>query len=161
MILKEESQLLQNIKMGHLYRVYLLYGEEKYLKEMYRKRLIRLAAPEEFEQFNFHCFNGGELSVDAVVESCEAIPFLAEQRCVVVDKFDFEAMNAQDKEKMTALLEDPPETTVLILVVDKEEFLPKKSAAAKKLVSLCDKAGAVIELKKRDQRHLQSLDGAM
>ena len=25
---------MQNIKLGHLYRVYLLYGEEKYLKEM-------------------------------------------------------------------------------------------------------------------------------
>ena len=34
MIFKEESQLLQSIKQGYLYRVYLLYGEEKYLKEM-------------------------------------------------------------------------------------------------------------------------------
>ena len=53
MILKEESQLLQNIKLGHLYRVYLLYGEEKYLKEMYRKKLVKLASPENFEEFNF------------------------------------------------------------------------------------------------------------
>ena len=55
---------------------------------------------------------------------------------------------------MTELLEDPPETTVLLLVVDKEDFLPKKSASAKKLVALCDKAGAVIELKKRDSSDL-------
>ncbi|WP_296626900.1 DNA polymerase III subunit delta [uncultured Negativibacillus sp.] len=149
MIFKEESQLLQNIKLGHLYRVYLLYGEEKYLKEMYLKRLIRLAAPEEFESFNLHRFDGGDLDVDALLDACEAMPFLAEQRCVVVDKFDFEGLSAKDREKISALLEDPPETTVLILVVDKEEFLPKKSAAAKKLVALCDKGGAVLELKKR------------
>ena len=35
MIFKEESQLMQNIKLGHLYRVYLLYGEEKYLCLLY------------------------------------------------------------------------------------------------------------------------------
>lgn len=154
MIFKEESQLLQNIKLGHLYRVYLLYGKEKYLKEMYLKRLIRLAAPEEFAQFNFHRFDGGALKVDALIESCEAMPFFTEQRCVVVDKFDFEALNAQDKEKISELLADPPQTTVLILVVDKEEFLPKKSAGAKKLVALCDKAGAVLELKPRDTSDL-------
>lgn len=107
MILKEESQLLQNIKLGHLYRVYLLYGEEKYLKEMYRKKLVKLASPENFEEFNFHQFDGNELSVDSLIESCEAMPFLAEQKCVVVDSFDFEGLSASDKEKITALLEDP------------------------------------------------------
>ena len=154
MILKEESQLLQNIKLGHLYRVYLLYGEEKYLKEMYRKKLVKLASPENFEEFNFHQFDGNELSVGSLIESCEAMPFLAEQKCVVVDSFDFEGLSASDKEKITALLEDPVPTTVLILVVDKEEFLPKKSAGAKKLVALCDKAGAVLELKKRETSDL-------
>ena len=147
MIFKEESQLMQNIKLGHLYRVYLLYGEEKYLKEMYLKKLVKLAAPQGLEEFNLHRFDAGQMEVDDLIESCEALPMMAQQRCVVVEKFDFEALNAQDKAKVTELLEDPPETTVLLLVVDKEDFLPKKSASAKKLVALCDKAGAVIELK--------------
>lgn len=154
MIFQEENQLLQHIKLGHLYRVYLLYGEEKYLKELYLKRLVRLASPEQFEEFNFHRFDGGELEVDRLIEACESLPFLAEQRCVVVEKFDFEGMPAADKEKLTRLLEDPPETTVLILVVDKEDFSAKKSAGAKKLIALCDKAGAVLELKRRSMSDL-------
>ena len=141
MIFKEESQLMQNIKLGHLYRVYLLYGEEKYLKEMYLKKLVKLAAPQGLEEFNLHRFDAGQMEVDDLIESCEALPMMAQQRCVVVEKFDFESLNAQDKAKVTELLEDPPETTVLLLVVDKEDFLPKKSASAKKLVALCDKAG--------------------
>lgn len=154
MIFQEENQLLQHIKLGHLYRVYLLYGEEKYLKELYLKRLVRLASPEQFEEFNFHRFDGGELEVDRLIEACESLPFLAGQRCVVVEKFDFEGMPAADKEKLTRLLEDPPETTVLILVVDKEDFSAKKSAGAKKLIALCDKAGAVLELKRRSMSDL-------
>ena len=104
MIFQEENQLLQHIKLGHLYRVYLLYGEEKYLKELYLKRLVRLASPEQFEEFNFHRFDGGELEVDRLIEACESLPFLAEQRCVVVEKFDFEGMLAADKEKLTRLM---------------------------------------------------------
>ena len=53
MIFKEESQLMQNIKLGHLYRVYLLYGEEKYLKEMYLKKLVKLAAPQGLEAVSY------------------------------------------------------------------------------------------------------------
>ena len=154
MIFREESQLLQNIKLDHLYRVYLLYGEEKYLKDMYLKKLIRQSVPDSFAEFNFHRFDGQQLDVDAMLEACESMPFLAEYRCVVVDHFDFEAMNTKDKEKITAFLQDPVSSTVLILVVEKEGFQPKKSASARKLVELCDKAGAVAELKKRSQTDL-------
>ena len=106
---------MQNIKLGHLYRVYLLYGEEKYLKEMYLKKLVKLAAPQGLEEFNLHRFDAGQMEVDDLIESCEALPMMAQQRCVVVEKFDFESLNAQDKAKVTELLEDPPETTVLLL----------------------------------------------
>lgn len=74
MIFKEESQLMQNIKLGHLYRVYLLYGEEKYLKEMYLKKLVKLAAPQGLEEFNLHRFDAGQMEVDDLIESCEALP---------------------------------------------------------------------------------------
>ena len=110
---------MQNIKLGHLYRVYLLYGEEKYLKEMYLKKLVKLAAPQGLEEFNLHRFDAGQMEVDDLIESCEALPMMAQQRCVVVEKFDFEALNAQDKAKVTELLEDPPETTVLLRLCQK------------------------------------------
>ena len=147
MIFKEESQLMQNIKLGHLYRVYLLYGEEKYLKEMYLKKLVKLAAPQGLEEFNLHRFDAGQMEVDDLIESCEALPMMAQQRCVVVEKFDFEALNAQDKAKVTELLEDPPETTVPFAGGGQGGFSAQKERLCrKKLVALCDKAGAVIEL---------------
>lgn len=121
---------------------------------MYLKKLIRLAVPENFEEFNFHRFDGQELDVNEMLEACESMPFLAESRCVVVDHFDFEALNTKDKDKVSEFLKDPVSSTVLILVVDKEEFSPKKSTSAKKLIELCDGAGAVIELKKRTQTDL-------
>lgn len=98
---------------------------------MYLKKLVKLAAPQGLEEFNLHRFDAGQMEVDDLIESCEALPMMAQQRCVVVEKFDFEALNAQDKAKVTELLEDPPETTVLLLVVDKEDFLPKRAPLPK------------------------------
>lgn len=77
--------------------------------------------------------------MDSLIESCEAMPFLAEQKCVVVIPLILRDLSASDKEKITALLEDPVPTTVLILIVDKEEFLPKKSCRCKKLVHCATK----------------------
>lgn len=148
MIFRDESQIVQNIKLGHLYRVYLLYGEEKYLKDLYKSRLMKLAVGENFQEFNLHVFDGNDLDINKVLEACEAMPFMTEQRCVVVEKFDYEGLSIKDKNKVDELLKEPVESTVLILVVDKE-LLPKKSSKAKKLIELCDKAGAVCELKKR------------
>lgn len=149
MIWKEESQLLQNIKQKHLYRVTLLYGEEKYLKDLYLKKLIRLAVGDSDSEFNLHRFDGTNLNVDQMLEACESFPFFAEQRCVTVEKFDYEGLAAQDKAKIDAYLQEPVESTVLLLIVDKEDFNPKKSTKAKKLVELCDKAGAVLCLNRR------------
>lgn len=146
MKMKDESQLNQSIKSGYLYRVYLLYGPESYLRQLYRGKLIRLAVGDSFSEFNLHCFDGNALDTDRLIEACESMPFLAEQRCVVVDAFDYEGLSASDRSKVDALLADPVESTVLVLLVDKEDFNPKKSSKAKKLIELCDKAGAVLEL---------------
>ena len=91
---------MQNIKLGHLYRVYLLYGEEKYLKEMYLKKLVKLAAPQGLEEFNLHRFDGGQMEVDDLIESCEALPMMAQQRCVVVENFAYEALNARQQSEL-------------------------------------------------------------
>ena len=93
MIFKEESQLMQNIKLGHLYRVYLLYGEEKYLKEMYLKKLVKLAAPQGLEEFNLHRFDAGQMEVDDLIESCEALPMMAERSLVLVEDVDLFALD--------------------------------------------------------------------
>lgn len=146
MKMKDESQLNQSIKSGYRYRVYLLYGQESYLRQLYRQKLIRLVVGDSFAEFNLHCFDGSNLDTDRLVEACESMPFLAEQRCVVVDKFDYEGLSASDRDKVDALLDDPVESTVLVLLVEKEDFNPKRSSKAKKLIERCDKAGAVLEL---------------
>lgn len=148
MTFTEEGQLLQHIKKGELAPVYLLYGEEKYLKDLYCQRLVK-AAGDAFPEFNLHQFEGARLEADQLLEACEAMPFMAEKRCVVVKDFPFSSLSGQEKEKIEGLLAEPVPTTVLILQVDDGEFLPKKNTKAKRWISLADKFGIVMELGRR------------
>jgi len=151
MILEQESQLLMQIKEGDLKPVYLLYGEEQYLKELYCRKLMEAAVGDAFPEFNLHQFDGNKLDMEQVAAAVESMPFMAEQRCVTITPFPYGSMNSKEKEIFDSLVEAPVPTTVLILMVNDPEFLPKKNAKAKKLVAQIDHVGVVMELSKRGQ----------
>ena len=148
MILEQESQLLAQIKEGDLSPVYLLYGEEQYLKELYCRKLQDCAVGDAFPEFNLHVFDGNKLDMEQAAAAAESMPFMAEQRCVVISPFNYGGLNSKDKEIFDSLLEAPVPTTVLILIVNDPDFLPKKNAKAKKLIAHVDHVGVVMELNK-------------
>ncbi len=151
MILEQESQLLEQIKNQDLRPIYLLYGEEQYLKDFYCRRLQEAAVGDSFPEFNLHRFDGNKLDMEQVAAAVEAMPFLAEQRCVIIAPFKPENLNSKDKEIFDSLLDAPVPTTVLILLINDPDFLPKKNARAKKLVAQVDHVGVVMELCKRSE----------
>ena len=151
MILEQESQLLAQIKEGNLSPIYLLYGEEQYLKDLYCRKLQESAVGAVFPEFNLHVFDGNKLDMEQAVAAVESMPFMAQQRCVVISPFNYGGLNSRDKEMFDSLLEAPVPTTVLILLVNDPEFLPKKNAKAKKLVAQVDHVGVVMELNKRSE----------
>lgn len=151
MILEQESQLLAQIKEGDLKPVYLLYGEEQYLKELYCRKLVEAAVGDAFPEFNLHAFDGNKLDMEQVAAAVESMPFMAEQRCVTIAPFPYDKLNSKEKEIFDSLVEAPVPTTVLILMVNDPEFLPKKNSKAKKLLAQIDHVGVVMELNKRSE----------
>lgn len=149
MILEQESQLLAQIKENNLAPVYLLYGEEQYLKELYCRKLVEACVGDAFPEFNLHQFDGNKLDMEQVAAAVEAMPFMAEQRCVTILPFLYAGLNSKEKEIFDSLIESPVPTTVLILLVNDPDFNPKKNSKAKKLIAQIDHVGVVIELSKR------------
>ena len=149
MILEQESQLFEQIKSKKFFPIYLFYGEENYLKEYYCKKMQEYTVGDNFPEMNFCKFDGNKLKMEDLVLAVESMPFLAEQRCVIVSDFPYSTINSQDMEIFSSILEAPVPTTTLILVVNDPDFNPKKNAKAKKLVAQIDHIGVVVELKKR------------
>lgn len=153
MLLKGKEQLHKEAAKG-LLPVYLLYGEDGPAVEAADKWL-RTQAADAFPEANLSVFDGRTgLDVDALADAVQAIPFMAERRCVVVEDLGADALSATQADKLWALMELLPEETTLIITVYSHSLDPGKRTRGAKLHGLCDKAGAACSFPKPGRNEL-------
>lgn len=110
-----EQELKQHLKTDDVKPVYVLYGEESYLTMHYMEQLVRKSGVrqnDELSVFNYQRFEGTESSFDAIEAAAEALPLMADRKCVTVSNCDVTVAALFDR--ALALVSDPPEDTVLI-----------------------------------------------
>lgn len=76
--------LINDIKTGNFKHVYLLTGEEAWLRRTYRDRLVRALMPDE-NSMNFHVYSGDRLSETEIIEQAETLPFFSDRRVICLD----------------------------------------------------------------------------
>lgn len=109
------KKINEDLKTGNWKQVYLLFGEEEYLKKQYRDKLIQALAPEPREM-NYSYYEGKDISVGAVIDTAETLPFFADSRLIVIENSGwFKKQEGQMADYLATL----PETT-RILFVEKE-----------------------------------------
>ena len=116
--------LNQDIKTGEFKQIYLLYGEEAFLKNSYKNRLKEAIIGDD--TMNFARFEGKGLDVDELIRLAETMPFFAERRLILVEDSGF-FKSASDA--LVQYLPSMPDTTILLFVeteVDKRNRLYKK-----------------------------------
>ena len=77
------KQINEHIKQGNYKQVYLLYGEERYLRRQYRDKL-RKALCEDKDTMNTHFYEGKNISVEEIIDLAETRPFLAQWRVIFI-----------------------------------------------------------------------------
>lgn len=145
-----EEALRAAIKANGPQGVYLLCGGEEYLVDAWKRRLTK-----PFSQagaFNLQRLEGRSLDVDALWDAVEALPLMAERKCVVVEDLDISKLPAGELDKLLDIVADPPPDCVLIMT-GKAAF-DGKSAAAKKLMKAVEEHGSLVELSPRNQSGL-------
>lgn len=149
----QERQLWENIKSGEFLPVYLIRGDEAYLKQNYTKLLADHVVPAGLEAFNLHRFAGDTADLETIFTAVEALPAMCERTCVVVHDLDFAALNEADRDAMADFLKDLPDTCVLVFWQDTKPF-PQKTKQQKELLKLIEAAGAVADLNGRSRGEL-------
>lgn len=94
--------------------VYLIYGEENYLKKAYTDKIVSKTVDEAFADFNFHVFDGKEASLSEIYESAGAVPVMAESKCVLVKDFPFDSLDDNGFEQLETVIKDNPDDCALI-----------------------------------------------
>ena len=134
--------LNEDIKTGPFKRVYLLFGEEAFLKQSYKRKLKE--AITGGDTMNYHYFQGKGLDVKELISLGDTMPFFGEKRLILVEDSGFFKAAADE---LAAWLPAMPETTCLLFV---EEAADKRSKLYKRVKEL----GYAAEMKRQDSAHL-------
>ena len=118
----------EDIKSGKLKQVYLLFGEEAYLRRQYRDRLRDALAGGD--TMNCHYFEGKGINAGELIDLAETLPFLAQRRVLVIEN---SGLFKKGGEALAEYISDLSETAYFVFVeteVDKRSKLYKAVKAA-------------------------------
>ncbi len=157
-----EAELKKQIEKADFARFYFLYGEEKYLVGYYARRIVGKAGAEGPRDFNLQKFDGGETGVDEIASAVEALPVMAERKCVAVANLDANALRGAEAEKLWELLGDLPETCVLVVYALSFDFDERRDKNWKKFLAKANEAGVTVPFRRLTEARLEKLvcDGA-
>ncbi|MCD8011122.1 MAG: DNA polymerase III subunit delta, partial [Lachnospiraceae bacterium] len=117
-----------DIKSGNLRRVYLIYGEEAYLRQSLKHRLREAVVGED--TMNYTYMEGKDADAAAIIEMAQTMPFFAPRRLILVENSGF---FKQSSEELAAYLPEMPETACLVFV---EEAVDRRNKLYKRVASL-------------------------
>ena len=138
------KKLSEEIKSGQLKQVYILYGEEAYLRNQYKEKL-KGALLGEGDSMNFHYFEGKDVRSGEVIDLAETMPFLAERRVIMLEN---SGLFSHGGEELAAYLEAPSETAYFVFVeptVDKRSKLYKAATAKGRAIEFGAQDEAVLK----------------
>lgn len=124
-----------DIKKGEFKSVYLLYGEEEYLKKQYRDRLKNAIVGDD--TMNYSYYDSDNASVKDIIDVCETMPFFAQKRLVVMENTGFLKSSNEELADYIKHITD----YLIIVMVEKE--VDKRN----KVYKAIDAVGYVCEMK--------------
>ena len=114
---------LTNIKSAP---VFLIIGQEFYLKDKVQKALIEKFTTPGSEDFDMVTFYGDDCETENVIEQLEMMPFMSKNRIIILKNFD--KLQVKDKNLLAEYVSNPVNSSILILTAEK---LDERSKSAK------------------------------
>ena len=148
-----ESELKKQLKEGRLKRVYFLYGEETYLSGHYASQIAAKAVgKDDLAEFNLQKFDGRECTAEELEDAAEALPLMADAKCVVVRDYDAAAGGTANQERLLRLVSDPPEACVMVFWQDAVEADVKRMPSGRLLPRRWKNAASAWSFRENPQR---------
>lgn len=139
------KSLNEDLKTGNFSQIYLLYGEENYLKKQYKERFVKALLPEG-DTMNYAHYEGKGIDVREVIDLAETMPFFAERRVLVFENTGF--FKSAAGAELADYLKELPEIAYFLFVEDEVDKRGKMYKAVKS-------KGRAVELPFQDENTLK------
>ena len=143
------SALGGHISSGKPSAVYLIGGEDGYLRRRSLDMLKEKYMPDVLPEFNYTEFDGSDCTVDEIAAAVETLPMMAERRMVVVKDMDAAAISAEQYRKLETFLGSVGSNDSCVLIFFNVSVKASAKSGDKQgaMRSLIKKAGTVINCK--------------
>lgn len=123
------SELKTHIKENKLKNVYLFFGAENYIKEIYLKKIKEMLVDPSLADFNFVMLNEKSIDFPSVDDALESFPMMAEKKLVIIKNSGIFSKTSEDNKNFwLSRMKDLPEYVTLIFdetAVDKRSSIYK------------------------------------
>lgn len=143
MALIHEQDLKKQIKDGQMNNCYLFFGEEEYLKQFYIKKICSKFVLPGSETFSLRKYDGKENTLGDVFEGADSMPFMSDYCVIIAHDFPLDSLNTEQKEQLTAFLDNQPDTSIVVFWMDSIELSAKNSKHKWAIDNFTKKATAV------------------
>lgn len=137
------QRIIHHIKEGTFQPFYLLFGEERYLKNQYTGKLKDALAGDD--EMNTHFYEGKGVPVGEIIDLAETMPFLAPRRVIFLKD---SGLFKSGGEMLAEYLSTPNETTFFVFT---ESEVDKRS----KLYKTVSSKGCAVEFGVQDESTLK------
>lgn len=151
-----EAELKNQIKNNDFSNVYMIYGEEGYLKELYVRKLKEKLVEPAFADFNFHQYDGKKIPLSEILTDADLMPMMSEYSFLLVRDYPFDR-SKDDVELLKSYLKDVNESAVIVFWYDNLEADVKKNAKFKAVESAISKHGVSVEFNRKTESELARL----
>ena len=146
-----KAQLIRDLKNGEFAPLYIISGEETYLKEYYLRQLREKVVDPAFADFNLIEFEGKGLTVEQLNEAIDSYPAMSEKKLIIVSDFDLFKPPAGFSDVLPDILGDLPEYVCLVFYYDVLDGKPDKRT---KLYKTLEKSACFAEFSHQEEREL-------
>ena len=118
------KSISKDISSGEYKKVYLLYGDEDYLKKNIRNKLKEAIVGNE-NTMNYNYFEGKNFKINEVTAIADTFPFFADKRLIILENTGLFKSAADEMNEYIGVM---PDTTVMVFVeneIDKRGKLYK------------------------------------
>lgn len=137
-----EEQLRKDISGKHFAPVYLIFGDDTYLKNHYKDTLAKKSSDGD-PFFNLQKFEG-DIELQEVFDAVNQFPMMANRKSVVLSDFDITHCSQSDFDRLLELIAVANDTCVLVICFDSIDFDAKRGTKEKKIISAVEKVGGTI-----------------
>jgi DNA polymerase-3 subunit delta len=155
------DDIRDQLKIGRFKGIYVLYGEEDYLKSLYCNRIIKKAINKDFESFNLQKFDAYNFDIPHILAAINNMPLMSDFKCVLLKDVDINDLAAAEWKELLTSLKSLPSECIVIFLFNAVKLDVKKSDRAKALITLAQKNGVVAEIMRMTQGDLERAIGKM